>query len=72
MQTIALENNPLTLAELVRSLAGQGEIIITQNSQPVAKVIPAQPERGFGCARGLIALAADFDEPLECLRDYRP
>ena len=70
MQTIALENNPLTVAELVHNLAEQGEIIITLNALPVAKVISAQPERGFGCARGLISLAPDFDEPLECLKEY--
>jgi antitoxin (DNA-binding transcriptional repressor) of toxin-antitoxin stability system len=70
MQTIALENNPLTVVELVRQMAAQGEIILTQNSQPVAKVVPAQPARGFGCARGLISLAPDFDEPLECLKEY--
>ncbi len=70
MQTIALEDNPLTVAELVRNLAVQGEIVITQNAHPVAKLIPAQPARGFGCARGIISLAPDFDEPMECLKDY--
>lgn len=70
MQTIALENSHVTLAELVQKLAGQEEIVITRNDRPVAKVVAALPALGFGCARGLISLAADFDEPLECMKDY--
>jgi len=39
----------------------------------VAKVSPTAPERpakGFGCAKGLITIAPDFDEPLECFKEY--
>lgn len=73
MQTIALESGNLTLAELVKRLTADEEIVITQNAEPVAKVTPAapaRPERGFGCARGLIQMAPDFDEPLECFNEY--
>ena len=27
--------------------------------------------KGFGCLRGKISMAADFDEPLEDFKDYR-
>lgn len=30
----------------------------------------ARPESGFGCARGLIILSSNFDEPLEEFNEY--
>lgn len=39
--------------------------------EPVAGT-PARPEplKGFGCLRGKIRMAPDFDEPLEDFKDY--
>ena len=31
---------------------------------------PAENLKGFGCLRGRIRMAADFDEPLEDFKDY--
>jgi Protein of unknown function (DUF2281) len=41
--------------------------------EPVAQ--PAKPAaegglKGFGCLRGKISMAADFDQPLEDFKDY--
>ena len=30
----------------------------------------ARPESGFGCARGLIVMSPNFDEPLEEFSEY--
>ena len=39
--------------------------------EPVERV-SAHPElKGFGCLRGKISMAADFNEPLEDFREYR-
>lgn len=48
------------------------EIVITQNSQPVAKIIPIKPKRPlkFGSAKGQVSMSEDFDEPLECFQEY--
>jgi len=73
MQTIAIESAKFTLLELVEKLAGGEEIVLTKDAKPVAKVSPTAPERpakGFGCAKGLITIAPDFDEPLECFKEY--
>lgn len=32
--------------------------------------MPERPATGFGCARGLIRLATDFNEPLDDFADY--
>jgi hypothetical protein len=44
--------------------------------EPLAPAVssqePAVPEslKGFGCLRGKISMAPDFDEPLEDFKDY--
>ncbi|MCX6906217.1 MAG: DUF2281 domain-containing protein [Verrucomicrobia bacterium] len=59
--------------ELVEKLAGGEEIVLTKDAKPVAKVSPAElsrPFKGRGCAKGLITMSPDFDEPLECFKEY--
>lgn len=41
--------------------------------EPVDSQVPKPPEaglKGFGCLRGRISMAADFDEPLADFKDY--
>ena len=41
--------------------------------EPVEQPLPGEetePLKGFGCLRGKIRMAADFDEPLEDFKDY--
>ena len=38
--------------------------------EPVAKPAAEESLKGFGCLRGKISMAADFDEPLEDFKDY--
>ncbi len=71
-RTIDLKKNHATLADLVEETRGGGEIVITMDSRPVAKLvsIPARPQRQFGSAKGLIEISEDFDEPLEDFHEY--
>lgn len=41
--------------------------------EPVSRAVPSQANsglKGFGCLRGKITMAADFDAPLEDFKDY--
>lgn len=58
-------------------MASGEEIIITENHQPVAKLVsePAKPPRkqrpGPGLCKGMITyIASDFDAPLEDMKEY--
>jgi prevent-host-death family protein len=61
------------LPDLVAQAAEEGEVILTQDGEPVAKIIPisrARKPRQFGSARGQIRMSEDFDAPLEEFNDY--
>jgi prevent-host-death family protein len=65
------------LSEVVHRLTPGEEVVITDNNEPVATLIgkptkPAKPSRpGPGLCKGLITfMAADFDAPLEDMKDY--
>ena len=57
------------LLELIEAAVRGEEIAITQDNQPVVKlvVIPkqAKPNRQAGSAKGMVWMSDDFDEPLE-------
>ena len=46
------------------------EIVITQNSQPVAKISPIKRPLKRGSAKGKVWMSDDFDEPLEDFQEY--
>lgn len=46
-----------------------GRIMSTHTYEEVVQS-EARPESGFGCARGLIIMSPDFDEPLEEFNEY--
>jgi len=75
--TLAIENIKVTLPELVDSLAPGDEVVLTRNDRPVAKLMsespsrPLKPRPGPGLGKGMIAsIAADFDAPLDDLKEY--
>jgi prevent-host-death family protein len=77
MTTIALEEAGNQLADLIHRLTPGEEVVITENSQPVARLIAepapsAKPSRpGPGLCKGMITyIAPDFDAPLEDMKEY--
>jgi antitoxin (DNA-binding transcriptional repressor) of toxin-antitoxin stability system len=74
--TVTLEEAQKSLPELIAGLKPGDEIVITQNAQPVAQVVPvpqraAQP-RQPGSAKGILTIVAEDDEHLEDFREYMP
>ncbi len=73
MPNIDIKNAENCLPDLIRQTIGGDEIIITQNGQPVVKLVAVAKrpkKRQFGSAKGLIKMAEDFDETPEEFRDY--
>lgn len=77
MPTITIEEAQAASTEIIHRLGPGEEVIITENQQPVAKLIgalaqPAKPSRpGPGLCRGMITyIASDFDAPLEDMKEY--
>ncbi len=75
MQTIALREAEVKLAELIEVVASGGEVVITKNDGLAFKLISVlqkDPYPKFGSAEGLVEMSDDFDEPLECFEEYMP
>ena len=64
------------MPDLVHGLTLGDEVVIIENDQPVARIVPAegQPQRSPrrpGTLRGTVLyMAADFDAPLEDFKEY--
>ncbi len=73
--TVTLEEAKARLEELVDQLAPGEEIVITQNEQPVAKLVssrrPRQPRQPGSC-KGMLTIISDDDEHLEHFKEYMP
>jgi prevent-host-death family protein len=76
MTTISIEEAQAKLPELIRQLDPFGEVVITENDRPVARLVPAagqpqRPPRRPGTLRGTVLyMAPDFDAPLEDFQEY--
>ncbi len=73
--TITVEEAQAKLKDLIGNLASGEVIIITENQQPVARLVGDRPTRAPRPAPGLgkgsiLYMAPDFDEPLEEFREY--
>ena len=72
---ITVDEAQATLKKLISQLAPGEEVVITDNQQPVAKLIatprtPRKP-RQPGTLRGTVLyMAPDFDAPLEDFKEY--
>jgi antitoxin (DNA-binding transcriptional repressor) of toxin-antitoxin stability system len=73
--TITLEEAQKRLVELIRQLEPGKELVITENEEPVAKLI-SQPKprrrREPGRCKGMITLLVEDDEHLEGFEEYVP
>jgi len=72
--TISLKEAQATLDTLIRGLSPGEEVLITENDQPIARLIvttPAAEPRKLGTMRGTVQyMAPDFDAPLEAFQEY--
>jgi prevent-host-death family protein len=75
MGTVTIQEAKASLSELIHRLAPGEEVLITENNQPVARLLPSvtpprQP-RKLGTLRGTVQyIAPDFDAPLEDFKEY--
>jgi len=66
-RTVTIHEAEKHLADLIKVAAAGEEVIIEENNQPKARIVPVLPEvrrRVFGQHRGKIRLEDDFDDPL--------
>lgn len=78
MQTIAIEQAPDSLAELVETLPADQEVVLTRSGAPVAAIrlisppAPRAPRR-LGTLKGsILSIAPDFDDIPEGFEEYLP
>jgi prevent-host-death family protein len=76
MSTVTIQEAQAKLSELIHGLTPGHELVITENDQPVARIVPAvEPAprklRQPGTLRGTVLyMAPDFDAPLEDFKEY--
>jgi prevent-host-death family protein len=73
MTTISLSDAQANLADLIHRLHPGEEVVITENEQPIARIVPTTvpTERKLGTLKGTVLyMAPDFDEPLEDFKEY--
>jgi prevent-host-death family protein len=73
--TVTVEEAQAKLKELIHQLAPGEEVVITENQQPVARLVgqrSCRPRRSApGLGKGsILHMAADFDEPMEEFKEY--
>ncbi|HET6883400.1 MAG TPA: type II toxin-antitoxin system prevent-host-death family antitoxin [Pirellulales bacterium] len=76
MASVTIEEAQARLPELVHRLTTDEEVVITENNQPVARLVKSAPKsqprrRQLGTMKGSVRyMAPDFDAPLEDFREY--
>ena len=66
VRSVGVHEAKTHLSQLLRVVAGGGEVEILRNGIPVARLVPARSHhsRVFGTDRGRVRVADDFDAPL--------
>lgn len=75
MTTVSLEEAQSTRTDLIHRLTPGDEVVITENNQPVARLIlaTAMSQRKLGSMKGTVTyMAEDFDGPLDEFKEYLP
>ena len=75
MPTVTIEEAQNKLTELIHRLTPGEEVVITENDQPVARLVAATPPqrkpRQPGTLKGTVLyMAPDFDAPLDEFKEY--
>ena len=76
MSTVSVQEAQSKLSELIHKLKPGDEVIITENNQPVAKLVAQGPvvrqPRQPGSCKGMLTIVSDDDEHLEDFKEYMP
>ena len=76
MATITLQEAQATLPDLIHRLAPGEEVVITENDQPVARLLPTAPPAAarkvprLGTLQGTVLSMERFDDPLDDFKEY--
>lgn len=73
MTTVSIQEAQAALPDLIHHLAPGDEVIITENDQPVARIVsaPVTAGRKLGTLKGtILAISSDFDAPLDDFKDW--
>lgn len=77
LTTITIDEAQARLKDLIHQLTPGEELVITEDQQPVARLVsePPRPKPGRrpppGLGKGMITfIAPDFDAPLEDMKEY--
>ena len=75
MPTVTIEEAQNKLSELIHRLTPGEEVVITENNQPVAKLVASRAEKPRpipGRCQGMLTIVAEDDEHLEGFKEYMP
>jgi len=76
VETVTVEEAQANLADLIAKLAPGDEVVITQNEQPVAKLVgeraTSRQPRKPGSAKGKLFIHIEDEEHLEDFKEYMP
>jgi antitoxin (DNA-binding transcriptional repressor) of toxin-antitoxin stability system len=76
MPTVTLEEAQAKLPDLIHHLATGEEVIVTEGSQVVARIVgerkPLPRRPGPGLCKGMMTIVADDDEHLKDFAEYMP
>ncbi len=74
MATVSIQEAQAKLADLIHTLSPGDELVITENNQPVAKLVDgkaiAQQRPQPGLCKGMITIIADDEDHLVDFADY--
>jgi antitoxin (DNA-binding transcriptional repressor) of toxin-antitoxin stability system len=74
LPTMSIEEVQATLPEIISKLGPGEEVLITQDNQPVAKLISqpkaARQPRRPGSAKGILTIVSEDEEHLEDFKEY--
>ena len=75
MTIVSIQEAQAKLSDLIHRLTPEEEVVITENDQPVARLVSALGQkrlpRRLGTLRGTVLyMAPDFDAPLEDFKEY--
>lgn len=73
MHQVNIDEAKTRLPDLIDAAVKGEDVVIAKDDRNVVKLVPVarvKPRPQFGSARGLITMAADFDEPLEDFAEY--